>query len=398
MKSRLKLIALLLGAVGLASHPAHAQQKVVIGYISDLSGTYADLEGKGGAEAIQMAIDDMGGKVLGQPVELLSADHQNKADIAASKAREWIDTAGATLIFGGTNSGTALAMAKIAKDKKRIFVTNGAASSALTNDQCSPYTVHYAYDTVALAKSTGGAVVDTGGKSWFFLTADYAFGHALEADTSKVVKAKGGTVVGSVRAPLNASDFSSFLLQAQSSKAQVLGLANAGGDFVNSLKAAKEFGIDQSMKVAGLLVFLTDIKSLGLNATQGLLHTTSWYWDMDDASRKWAARYEAKTKNKPTDIQAADYSFTLNYLKAIEAVKTTDADTVMAYLKKTPIDDFYAKGVIRPDGRMVHDMLLAQAKKPSESKGPWDLLTIVKKVPGDQVYTTKAESTCALWK
>ena len=398
MKSKLKLIALMLGAVGLATHAVHAQQKVVIAYISDLSGTYGDLEGKGGADAIQMAIDDMGGKVLGQPIELLSADHQNKADIAASKAREWIDTAGATLIFGGTNSGTALAMAKIAQEKKRIFVTNGAASSALTNAQCSPYTIHYAYDTVALAKSTGGAVVDTGGKSWFFLTADYAFGHSLEADTGKVVKAKGGTVVGAVRAPLNASDFSSFLLQAQSSKAQVLGLANAGGDFVNALKAAKEFGIDKTMKVAGLLVFITDIKSLGLAATQGLLHTTSWYWDMDDASRKWAARYEAKTKNKPTDIQAADYSFTMNYLKAIEAVKSTDADKVMAYMKSTPINDFYAKGVIRPDGRMVHDMLLAEAKKPSESKGPWDLLKIIKKVPGDDVYTTKAESTCALWK
>ncbi|BEP49673.1 ABC transporter substrate-binding protein [Variovorax sp. V116] len=302
------------------------------------------------------------------------------------------------MIFAGTNSGVALATAKVAQEKKRVFFTNGAATSALTNAQCSPYTVHYAYDTVALAKSTGGAVVDTGGKSWFFLTADYAFGHALEADTAKVVKAKGGSVVGAVRAPLNASDFSSFLLQAQNSKAQVLGLANAGGDFINSMKASKEFGIDKSMKIAGLLVFLTDVKSLGLPATQGLLHTTSWYWDADDESRKWAARYEAKTKNKPTDIQAADYSATMAYLKAVEAVKSTDADKVMAYLKKTPINDFYAKGVIRADGRMVHDMLLAEVKKPSESKGPWDLLKIVKKVPGDQVYTTKEESTCALWK
>jgi len=398
MQTKLKIIALMLGAAGLASHAVQAQEKVVIGYISDLSGLYGDLEGKGGATAIQMAIDDMGGKVLGQPVEVLSVDHQNKPDIAASKAREWIDTAGATMIFAGTNSGVALATAKVAQEKKRVFFTNGAATSALTNAQCSPYTVHYAYDTVALAKSTGGAVVDTGGKSWFFLTADYAFGHALEGDTAKVVKAKGGTVVGTVRAPLNASDFSSFLLQAQSSKAQVLGLANAGGDFINSMKASKEFGIDKSMKVAGLLVFLTDVKSLGLPATQGLLHTTSWYWDADDESRKWAARYEAKTKNKPTDIQAADYSATMAYLKAVEAVKSTDADKVMAYLKKTPINDFYAKGVIRPDGRMVHDMLLAEVKKPSESKGPWDLLKIIKKVPGDQVYTTKEESTCALWK
>ena len=398
MQSKLKVIAIMLAAAGLASHAAQAQEKVVIGYISDLSGLYADLEGKGGQVAIQMAIDDMGGKVLGQPVQILSVDHQNKPDIAASKAREWIDTAGATMIFAGTNSGVALATAKVAQEKKRVFFTNGAATSALTNAQCSPYTVHYAYDTVALAKSTGGAVVEDGGKSWFFLTADYAFGHALEADTAKVVKAKGGNVVGGVKAPLNASDFSSFLLQAQNSKAQVLGLANAGGDFINSMKASKEFGIDKSMKVAGLLVFLTDVKSLGLSATQGLLHTTSWYWDTDEESRKWAARYEAKTGNKPTDIQAADYSATMAYLKAVEAVKTTDSDKVMEYLKKTPINDFYAKGVIRPDGRMVHDMLLAEVKKPSESKGPWDLLKIVKKVPGDQVFTTKEESTCALWK
>ena len=398
MQNKLKIIALMLGAAGLASHAVQAQEKVVIGYISDLSGLYADLEGKGGAAAIQMAIDDMGGKVLGQPVEVLSVDHQNKPDIAASKAREWIDTAGATMIFAGTNSGVALATSKVAQEKKRVFFTNGAATSALTNAQCSPYTVHYAYDTVALAKSTGGAVVDTGGKSWFFLTADYAFGHALEGDTAKVVKAKGGTVVGTVRAPLNASDFSSFLLQAQNSKAQVLGLANAGGDFINSMKASKEFGIDKSMKVAGLLVFLTDVKSLGLPATQGLLHTTSWYWDADDESRKWAARYEAKTKNKPTDIQAADYSATMTYLKAVEAAKSTDSDKVMEQLKKLPINDFYAKGQIRADGRMVHDMYLVQVKAPSESKQPWDYLKVVKTLPGDQVFTTKAESKCALWK
>ena len=352
MNAKLKTITLLLGIAGLAGHTAvQAQEKVVIGYISDLSGLYADLEGKGGQVAMEMAIEDMGGKVLGQPVTILAVDHQNKPDIAASKAREWIDTAGATLIFAGTNSGVALATAKVAQEKKRVFITNGAATSALTNAACSPYTIHYAYDTVALAKSTGGAVVDTGGKSWFFLTADYAFGHALEADTTKVVKAKGGSVLGGVRAPLNASDFSSFLLQAQNSKAQVLGMANAGGDFVNAMKASKEFGIDKSMKIAGLLVFLTDVKSLGLAATQGLLHTTSWYWDTDEESRKWAARYEAKTKNKPSDIQAADYSATLAYLKAVEAVKSTDADKVMEYMKKTPINDFYAKGGRDPSRR-----------------------------------------------
>lgn len=345
-----------------------------------------------------MAIDDFGGKALGKPIELLSADHQNKADIAASKAREWIDTAGASMIFGGTNSGAMLATAKVAQEKKRVFFTNGAASSALTNEQCTPYTVHYAYDTVALARGTGGAVVDTGGKTWFFLTADYAFGHALEADTAKVVKEKGGTVVGAVRHPTNASDFSSFLLQAQNSKAQILGLANAGGDTINSIKAAKEFGIGKTMKTAGLLVFLTDIHSLGVKNTEGLLHTTSWYWDLNDDTRKFAARYFEKTKRMPTDIQAADYSATTTYLKAVEAAKSTDADKVMEQLKKLPINDFYAKGTIRADGRMVHDMYLVAVKSPAESKKPWDYLKVVKTLPGDQVFTTKAESKCSLWK
>ena len=399
MKYKLKALALMLGAAGLATSAVQAQEKVKIGLITDMSSLYSDVEGKGGATAIQMAIDDFGGKVLGQPIELLTADHQNKADIAASKAREWIDTQGVTMVFGGTNSGTALATAKVAQEKKRVYFNNGAGSSALTNEQCTPYTVHYAYDTVALAKGTGGAVVDSGGKSWFFLTADYAFGHSLENDTSAVVKAKGGTVAGAVRHPLNASDFSSFLLQAQNSKAQILGLANAGGDTINAIKAAKEFGINKTMKTAGLLVFLSDIHSLGLKNTEGLLHTTSWYWDKDDDSRKFANQYFAKMKRMPTDVQAADYSATMTYLKAVAAVKSTDADKVMEYLKKTPINDFYAKGgVIRPDGRMVHEMYLVQVKSLAESKKPWDYLNIVKKIPGDQVFTAKADSKCALWK
>jgi len=397
MKTQLTALALAIGALALASG-AQAQDKVTIGFVTDMSSLYADLEGKGGATAIQMAIDDFGGKVLGKPIELLSADHQNKADIAASKAREWIDTAGASMIFGGTNSGAMLAIAKVAQEKKRVFFTNGAASSALTNEQCTPYTVHYAYDTVALARGTGGAVVDTGGKTWFFLTADYAFGHALEADTAKVVKDKGGTVVGTVRHPTNASDFSSFLLQAQNSKAQILGLANAGGDTINSIKAAKEFGIGKNMKIAGLLVFLTDVHSLGVKNTEGLLHTTSWYWDLNDATRKFANQYFEKTKRMPTDIHAADYSATMTYLKAVEAAKSTDADKVMEQLKKLPINDFYAKGTIRPDGRMVHDMYLVTVKSPAESKKPWDYLKVVKTLPGDQVFTTKAESKCSLWK
>lgn len=396
MKRKLTAIALAAGALVLTT-AAHAQVK--IGLITDMSSLYSDVEGKNGALAIQMAIDDFGGKVLGQPIELMTADHQNKADIAASKAREWIDTQGLTMVFGGTNSGAALAMAKVAQEKKRVYFNNGAASSALTNEQCSPYTVHYAYDTVALAKGTGAAVVDQGGKSWFFLTADYAFGHALEADTSRIVKEKGGTVVGAVRTPLNASDFSSFLLQAQNSKAQILGLANAGGDTINSIKAAKEFGIDKSMKLAGLLVFLSDVHSLGLRNTGGLLHTTSWYWDLNDDTRAWAKRFFDKTKRMPTDVQAADYSATMTYLKAVQAAGTTDADKVMEELRKLTINDAYTKnGKIRPDGRMVHDMYLVEAKQPSESKAPWDYLKVVKTLPGDQVYTTKAESKCALWK
>ena len=399
MKRTLTTLGLMLGAVGLASHAVQAQEKVKIGFVTDMSSLYADVEGKNGGVAIQMAIDDFGGKVLGQPIELLTADHQNKADVAASKAREWIDTAGVTMVFGGTNSGTALATAKVAQEKKRVYFNNGAGSSALTNEQCTPYTVHYAYDTVALAKGTGGAMVARGDKSWYFLTADYAFGHALEADASRVVKAAGGTVAGAVRAPLNTSDFSSFLLQAQNSKAQVLALANAGGDFINSVKSSKEFGINKTMKTAGLLVFLSDVHSLGLKNTEGLLHTTSFYWDMNDETRKFSARFFEKAKRMPTDVQAADYSATMTYLKAVQAAKTTDADKVMEQLKKTPINDFYAKGgVIRPDGRMVHEMYLMQVKAPAESTKPWDYLKLVAKLPGDQVFTSKADSKCALWK
>ena len=398
-KAKYTALTMLLAAAGLSSSVAMAQDnKVRIGYITDMSGLYADVEGKNGGVAIQMAIDDFGGKVLGMPIELLSVDHQNKADIAASKAREWIDTQNLTMIFSGTNSGTALALAKVAQEKKRVMINNGAATSALTNENCTPYTVHYAYDTVALAKGTGAAVVDAGGKSWFFLTADYAFGHALEADTTAIVKAKNGTVVGSVRHPLNASDFSSFLLQAQNSKAQILGLANAGGDTINSIKAAKEFGIGKSMKIAGLLIFYSDIHSLGLRTTEGMQFTTSWYWDMNDETRKFADKFMAKTQRRPTEIQAADYSATMNYLKAVEAAKTTDADKVMEVWRGTKMNDFFGSGQIRPDGRYVHDMYLMQVKTPAESKGTWDYYKLIKKLPGEQVFASKAESKCALWK
>ena len=381
-----------------AAPAAGGGDKVRIGFITDMSSLYSDVEGKNGTLAIQMAIDDFGGKVLGKPIELLTVDHQNKPDIAASKAREWIDTQGLSMVFGGTNSGVGLALAKVAAEKKRVYFNNGAASSALTNEQCTPYTVHYAYDTVALAKGTGGAIVEQGGKDWYFLTADYAFGAALEGDTSKVVQAKGGKVLGNVKHPLNASDFSSFLLQAQNSKAQILGLANAGGDTINAIKAAKEFGIGKTMKMAGLLVFVTDVHSLGLKNTEGLLLTTSWDWNLNDETRAFGRKFQEKTKRMPTDIQAADYSATMTYLKAVDAAKTTDADKVMEQIKKTPIDDFYAKGTVRPDGRFVHDMYLMQVKSEAESKEPWDYYKVVAKLKGDEVFTTKEESRCKLWK
>jgi branched-chain amino acid transport system substrate-binding protein len=302
------------------------------------------------------------------------------------------------MLIGGTSSGTAIAMSKVAAEKKRPFMVVGAGSARLTNEDCTPYTVHYAYDTVALAKVAGNALVKAGNKNWYFLTADYAFGYSLEGDASTVVKANGGTVVGTVRHPLNASDFSSFLLQAQSSKAQILGLANAGGDFTNAMKAAKEFGINKTMKIAGLLVFINDVHSLGLSNTEGLQLADSWYWNQDDASRKFAQRFFEKYKRMPSSLQAADYSAALTYLKAVKAAGTTDADKVMAEMKKTPVSDFYNKGQIRADGRMIHDMYLFQVKSQKESTTPWDYYKLVQKIPGDQAFTTIAESKCALVK
>jgi branched-chain amino acid transport system substrate-binding protein len=371
---------------------------VKIGFITDFSGLYADIDGQGGLEAIKMAIADFGGKVNGKNIELVYADHQNKADIAASRAREWIDRDGVNAIIGGTNSATALSTNQVAGEKKIPYINIGAGADNLTNEQCTPYTVHYAYDTMALAKGTGSAVTKQGGKTWYFLTADYAFGKALEKNTSDVVKANGGQVLGAVRHPLSAPDFSSFLLQAQASKAQVLGLANAGGDTVNSIKAAKEFGITKSMKIAALLIFLSDIHSLGLETTQGLVATDSWYWNKDDKTRAWAKRYFDKMKKMPGSLQAADYSAVTTYLNAVKAAGTTDSDKVMEQLKKAKIDDFYAKGYIRQDGAMIHDMYLMEVKKPSESKEPWDYYKITATIPGDQAFGTKAESRCAAWK
>jgi len=381
---------------------AHAQisgDTIKIGFITDMSGVYSDIDGQGGAEAIKMAIADAGGTINGKKIEFVFADHQNKADIAASKAREWFDQQGVDMLIGGTNSGANLAMAKVAADKKKVFMVVGAGSSRLTNEECTPYTVHYAYDTVALARGTGSTMVKQGGKNWYFLTADYAFGHSLEKDTSDVVSKSGGKVLGNVRHPFPGTDFSSFLMQASSSGAQVLGLANAGGDFINSVKAANEFGVAKKMKMAGLLVFINDIHSLGLNATAGMYLTDGWYWDMNETTRAWSKRYFAKMKKEPSMLQAGDYSAATQYLAAVKAVGTDDADKVMAKLKSTPIKDvFTSNGVIRPDGRMVHDMYLMEVKKASESKYPWDYYKVVATIPGDQAYMSKAESKCALWK
>ncbi|MBG6223129.1 MULTISPECIES: ABC transporter substrate-binding protein [unclassified Janthinobacterium] len=390
-----------LSALGLSS-AAHAQvsgDTIKIGFISDMSGVYSDVDGLGGAEAIKMAIADAGVVLAGKKVEFISADHQNKADIAASKAREWFDQQGVDMLIGGTNSGASLAMAKVAAEKKKIFIAIGAGSSRLTNEECTPYTVHYAYDTVALARGTGGTIVKQGGKSWYFMTADYAFGHSLEKDTAEVVKAAGGKVLGSVKHPLGASDFSSFLLQAQAAKPQILGLANAGGDAINSIKAANEFGLTKTMKLAGLLIFINDIHSLGLNLTQGMYLTDGWYWDLNAETRAWSKRYFAKMKKEPSMLQAADYSAAANYLNAVKALGTDDTEKVMAHLKKTKINDMFThNGEVRPDGRMVHDMYLMEVKKPSESKYPWDYYKVVATVPGAQAFVTKAESKCSLWK
>ncbi|MBA3595825.1 MAG: ABC transporter substrate-binding protein [Methylibium sp.] len=400
MTFALKRIAL--AAVAACGFSAAAQAQISddvvrIGIITDMSGLYADIDGAGGVEAIRMAVEDMKGQVAGKKIEVLYADHQNKADVAASKAREWFDRQGLDMLIGGTNSGTNLAMAKIAAEKKRPFISIGAASARLTNEDCTPFTVHYAYDTVALARGTGNAVVKSGGKTWFFLTADYAFGHSLEADTGAVVKKADGKVVGAVRHPLSASDFSSFLLQAQSSGAQVLGLANAGGDTINSIKAANEFGITKSMKLAGLLMFINDIHSLGLKPTQGMYLTDGWYWNQSPESRAWSRRFFEKMKRMPSMLQAGDNSATTHYLKAVEALKSDDGAKVIAKMKETKINDFFAKnGTIGPDGRMRYDMYLMQVKTPAQSKEPWDYYNVVQTIPAAEAYTSLAESKCPL--
>jgi branched-chain amino acid transport system substrate-binding protein len=376
-----------------------ADDQITIGDIDDLSGVYADVQGQGGVEAMQMAIADMGGTVLGKKIGVLSADHQNKPDIGASKFREWADQNSLKMLIGGSNTGVNIAMAKVAAAKKVVFIPIGAGGASLTGVDCTPYSIHYAYDTNALANGTASVIVKNGGKTWFFITADYAFGTQLQEAATRVVTANGGKVLGSVRVPLGTTDFSSFLLQAQASGAQVLGLANAGTDFSNSLKAADEFGITKTMKPAALLAFLSDIHSLTLQTAQGLYLTTGWYWDLNERTRAFGKRFFAKMNKEPTSTQAAYYSATLQYLKAVKTVGSTDSDKVMAELKKVKIDDMFTEnGYVRADGLMVHSMYVMQVKTPAESKYPWDYYKLIKVMPAEEAYGTQPDSSCSLVK
>jgi branched-chain amino acid transport system substrate-binding protein len=387
-------------AAGLCVAAPASAQGVKIGVLNDQSGVYADYGGKYSVEAAKMAIEDFGGSVLGQKIDLISADHQNKPDLATSIARRWYDVENVDMITELTTSSVALAVQELSGSKKKIDMVVGAATSRLTGDACTPYGFHWAFDTHALAVGTGGALTKAGGDTWFFLTADYAFGYSLEADTSEVVKANGGKVLGSVRHPLNSSDFSSFLLQAQSSKAKVIGLANAGLDTSNSIKQAAEFGIVAGgQKLAGLLMTLAEIHGLGLQAAQGLVLTEGFYWDRNEQSREFSGRFMKRTGRMPNMIQAGTYSSTLQYLKAVKAAGTKDSDAVAKKLKELPVDDMFAQGgKVLANGRMVHDLYLFEVKKPSESKQPWDYYKMLATVPGDKAFATAAESGCPLTK
>ena len=384
---KLMTLEIILAATVAASPARAASNDIVIGDIDDLSGPYADIQGPAAVDAMKMAIADFGGTVLGRKIVTLIADHQNKPDIGATKFREWADQSGLNVLLAGSNTGVAIAMAKVAAAKKVPYFVVGAVGASLTNRDCTAYTVHYMADTTALANGTAAAIIKNGGKTWFYLTADYAFGTQLQNAASKVVDANGGKNLGSVRVPLASSDFSSFLLQAQASGAQVLALANAGADFGNSLKAANEFGITKTMKPAALNAFITDIHSLGLQTAQGLYLTTAWYWDLNDETRAFGKRFFDKIKRMPSMSQAGYYSATMTYLKAVKAAGTTDSDKVMTQLKRMKIDDVFTKGgYIRADGVMVHDIYAMQVKTPQESKYPWDYFKIVKVMSGEDAF------------
>lgn len=402
---------LLASLLGLAA-PSHAQSPspgkpqaagisgdvIRIGFVTDLSGFTADVDGPGGVQAIRLAIEDAGGQIAGKKIELLTIDHQHRSDIAAAAVSKWIDQDNVDVIIGGTNSSANLAIAHIIAAKKVPFFAIGAGTDALTNKDCTPYTVHYAYNSIALARGTAQAVVQHGGKTWFFLTSDYAFGKDLERESVNVIKASGGKVLGSVYTPLNTPDYSSFVMQAQGSPATVLGLANAGGDFINAVKSAAEFGVNASKKIVGLLVFISDIHGIGLKDTQGMYLTTPWYWDQNEATRAWSQRFEAVAKRKPTMLQAADYGAVSFYLKAVGATGSDDPDTIMHWVKsqKAINDLFIRNGHVRRDGLMVHDMMLMQVKTPEESSGAWDYYKKIADIPGARAFQTEVESTCQL--
>ena len=399
-----KLLSTLIASLGLAGAGlANAQisgNVVKIGVLNDMSGLYADLSGMGSVTAAKMAVDDyLKASKSALKVEVVSADHQNKPDVGSSIVRKWYDTDGVDAVFDVPTSSVALAVSQISREKGKALINSGAGTADLTGKDCSPNTVHWLYDTWMLAHGTGSAVVKSGGDSWFFLTADYAFGHALERDTAAVVKASGGKILGSVKVPLNTQDFSSFLLQAQSSKAKIIGLANAGGDTINSIKQAAEFGIVKGgQKLAGLLVFLPDVHGLGLNTAQGLQITESWYWDLNDASRAFAKRFAAQHGGKyPSSDHAGVYAGVLHYLKAVDAAKTDDGTKVVAKMKELPTDDpLFGKGTVRADGRKIHPVYLFEVKKPSESKAPYDYYKVLQTIPADKAFRPIDQGNCPL--
>ncbi len=398
MKTKYVLSALIAVAM---TGAAQAQTSVKLGVLNDRSGVYSDLTGEGSVVAARLAVEDFKATEKGIKVDIVAADHQNKPDIGASIARQWYDQEGVDVILDVPTSSVALAINGLAREKNKILINSGGGTSDLTGSQCSPNTVHWTYDTWALANGTGSAMVKRGGNTWFFVTADYAFGHALERDTSALVTKAGGKIIGTVRHPFPGQDFASFLLQAQSSGAKVIGLANAGGDFTNTMKQAAEFGIVQGgQNLAGLLVFITDVHALGLQVSQGLVMTEAFYWDQNDQTRAWSKRFAERHGGKmPTMVHAGVYAGALHYLKAVEALKDKDTAKVMAKMKEMPTEDpLFGKGVIRPDGRKIHDMYLFEVKKPSESKAPWDLYKQLATIPADQAFRPLNEGGCSLVK
>ncbi len=400
MKTMKKLLTAAVASTMIASaaQAAISDNEVRIGYLADMSGTYRDLAGPNGLTALRMAVEDFGGQVNGAPIRVVSADDRNSPDVASSTVRQWIEADGVDMVAGMVATSVALAAVNIIERADKLAIISGSAASSITNEHCTPNHIHYVYDTYPLANGTAKAVVDEGGKSWFILTADYAFGHALEADIERVVTANGGTVVQKVRHPFPTGDFSSFILQAQSSGADVIGLANAGSDTINAITTAGEFGLTQSgQSIAAMVVFLNDVHALGVEAAQGIQLTTGWYWDMNDEARAWADRFMERTGVRPGMVHAGIYSSTMHYLNAVQATGTDDTQTVRRHMMDTPINDMFAtNGIIREDGRMVHDMYLAQVKTPAESTNEWDLYNIIRTIPADEAYRPLSESVCRL--